>query len=289
MRRRWDLALAATLALATTGLALVVPVDGPVRVVPAIAFVLFLPGYLATASLFPKTGDLSGPERLALSLGLSLAIVPLVGLALNFTPWGIRLEPIVISLDVLAAALLLAIEIERRHLGDIAFVPDWPDGRAPSRADVATVALVVLAGVGGFAVVRLTLGPSKTQTFTEFAMVGPSGTLKDLPTAVKPGAEVRIRLMVTNHEDGPVGYRIRPTLDGRALPSVDVGTLADGAAWDEPYATAAPLTLGRHELDFDLDRLGGQSAYRHLSLKFEVTASGLPAPQPTSSPPASSP
>ncbi len=289
MRRRWDLTLAATLLLATTGVALVVPIEGPARVAPAIAFVLFLPGYLAMAALFPKTGDLSGPERLALSLGLSLAIVPLVGLALNFTPWGIRLEPIVISLDALGVVLILATEFQRRRLGDGAFVPDWPDGRVPSKADVATVALVALAGVGGFVVVRLTLGPSHTQTFTEFAMVGPSGTLKDLPTAVKPGAPVRIRLMVTNHEDGSVGYRIRPTLDGRALPSVEVGTLADGAAWNEPYATTAPLTLGRHELDFDLDRLGGQSAYRHLSLKFEVTATGLPTAQSTSSPSASSP
>jgi uncharacterized membrane protein len=102
VRRRWDLALAATLAFLTTGLALVVPIEGPLRVVPAIACVLFLPGYLATSALFPRTGDLSGPERLALSLGLSLAIVPLVGLALNFTPWGIRLEPIVVSLDASA-------------------------------------------------------------------------------------------------------------------------------------------------------------------------------------------
>ena len=108
MRRRWDLVLAFTLAAGTTGLTSIAPIEGPLRVVPAIAFVLFLPGYLATSALFPRTGDLSGPERLALSLGLSMAIVPLIGLALNFTPWGIRLEPIVVSLDALGAVLILA-------------------------------------------------------------------------------------------------------------------------------------------------------------------------------------
>jgi uncharacterized membrane protein len=289
VRRRWDLALAATLAFLTTGLALVVPIEGPLRVVPAIAFVLFLPGYLATSALFPRTGDLSGPERLALSLGLSLAIVPLVGLALNFTPWGIRLEPIVVSLDALGAVLILATEFQRRRLGDVAFVPDWPDGRAPSKANMATVALVALAGVGGFAVVRMTLGPSQTQTFTEFAMVGPSGTLKDLPTTLARGGRLQIGLMVTNHENSPVGYEIRPMLDGQPLPPIEVGTLADGAEWSQPYTATAPTAIGPHELAFDLDRTDAPGAYRHLSLKFEVTASGSPAPQPVSSPSPSSP
>ena len=32
-------------------------------------------------------------ERLALSIGLSLAIVALIALVLNYTPWGIRLNP----------------------------------------------------------------------------------------------------------------------------------------------------------------------------------------------------
>ncbi len=40
---------------------------------------------------------IDGIERVALSFGLSIAIVPLIGLALNFTPWGIRLVPIMIA------------------------------------------------------------------------------------------------------------------------------------------------------------------------------------------------
>lgn len=41
----------------------------------------------------------------ALSIGLSLALVPLVDLALNYTPWGIRLEPVIVSLTLLTLAL----------------------------------------------------------------------------------------------------------------------------------------------------------------------------------------
>ncbi|MEM0452012.1 MAG: DUF1616 domain-containing protein [Nitrososphaerota archaeon] len=68
-------------------------------------FVLYLPGAALIELLYPKTSDLSQLERLALSIGLSLALVPLVGLILNYTPWGIRLHPIVISLSILTLAL----------------------------------------------------------------------------------------------------------------------------------------------------------------------------------------
>ena len=71
-------------------------------------FVLFIPGYVTVEALFPKGRELDGIERFALSIGLSLALVPLVGLLLNFTPWGIRLTPIVISLTILTVGLALA-------------------------------------------------------------------------------------------------------------------------------------------------------------------------------------
>lgn len=76
-----------------------------VRWVLGSVFVLFIPGYVTVEALFPKGRDLDGIERFALSVGLSLALVPLIGLLLNYTPWGIRLDPIVISLTILTVAL----------------------------------------------------------------------------------------------------------------------------------------------------------------------------------------
>ena len=70
-------------------------------------FVLFIPGYVTVEALFPKSRELDSIERFALSIGLSLALVPLVGLLLNYTPWGIRLTPIVVSLTVLTIGLAM--------------------------------------------------------------------------------------------------------------------------------------------------------------------------------------
>jgi uncharacterized membrane protein len=77
---------------------------GGFRIAFGILFALFFPGYALISALFPKQGRLGGIERLALSFGLSIAIVPLIGFILNFTPWGIELYPIVISVTLFILA-----------------------------------------------------------------------------------------------------------------------------------------------------------------------------------------
>lgn len=70
--------------------------------------ILYLPGYSLIEFLYPKKKDLEILTRIALSIGLSLAIVPLTGLALNYTPFGIRLLlPTAISLAGITMILLI--------------------------------------------------------------------------------------------------------------------------------------------------------------------------------------
>ena len=75
------------------------------RYLLGIIFILWLPGYAFIKALFPKQlplktseKELDAIERIALSVGMSIALVPIVGLLLNYTPWGISLTPIVLSL-----------------------------------------------------------------------------------------------------------------------------------------------------------------------------------------------
>lgn len=83
-------------------------------------YVLFLPGYVTIEALYPYHKELSPLERLALSIGLSLALVPLMGLVLNYTAWGIRLTPILgtTSIYIVVIAILAAYRkynIIRKH------------------------------------------------------------------------------------------------------------------------------------------------------------------------------
>jgi hypothetical protein len=75
------------------------------RYLAGAVFVLFVPGYVLIEALYPKVDELERLERFALDVGLSIAVVPLVGLVLNYTPWGIRLDPIFAALSLLVLGL----------------------------------------------------------------------------------------------------------------------------------------------------------------------------------------
>ena len=72
--------------------------NSSVRIPLGLPFILFFPGYMLSCALFPRNKDLDIVERLALCPGLSIAVTPLIGLALNYTAFGITLFSVAFSL-----------------------------------------------------------------------------------------------------------------------------------------------------------------------------------------------
>ncbi|MDA4115242.1 MAG: DUF1616 domain-containing protein [Thaumarchaeota archaeon] len=107
----WGAACATLLSVvfvfATSGLALYL------RYAFGALIILFLPGYSLIELLYYRK-ELDELTRYALSIGLSLALVPLVGLVLNDTPFGIRLLPVAFTLSGLTL-LLLVLALKRKH------------------------------------------------------------------------------------------------------------------------------------------------------------------------------
>jgi len=93
--------------------------------------VLFLPGYATVEALYPEEGALSPLERVALSIGLSLAVVPLIGLLLNYSPWGIRLGPVLTSLAAYTEGVALLASY-RKYLA-VRLVAEVGAGRSSRR------------------------------------------------------------------------------------------------------------------------------------------------------------
>jgi len=110
-----DLALVILLTLLCIPFVLIPPLNeiSPIRIILGLPLVLFLPGYALIAVLFPRKDDLDAIERIALSFGLSIAVVPLLGLALNYTPFGIRLSPVLIVLSIFTVSLAICAYIRR--------------------------------------------------------------------------------------------------------------------------------------------------------------------------------
>jgi uncharacterized membrane protein len=195
-RRPPDLLAAVILALATLVFTLTPLNYLPVRIPLGLVMVLFVPGYTLIAALFPKIGDLEGIERIALSFGLSIAVVPLIGLALNYTPWGIRLAPVVISLVTFTIAMAAAAYWRRMNLPleerfSIQFSEKMGSLKREILADekgrldkALTVILILTIIISIAALVYVIVTPKQGEKFTEFYILGPGGKAYDYPTSV---------------------------------------------------------------------------------------------------------
>jgi hypothetical protein len=101
-----------------TILALLLPLNTPVALYISsglsAVFILFLPGLSLSKTLFPTHIALiagentEALERVVISLGLSLALVPIAAAILNFSPWGIRLIPLAASLLLFTVGFSIA-------------------------------------------------------------------------------------------------------------------------------------------------------------------------------------
>lgn len=210
--------------------------ETPLRIVFGLPLVLFLPGYAFIAALFPEQGQtpppaedqstqakgIDGIERVALSFGLSIALVPLLGLLLNFTPWGIRLVPVLVSISavtvglcVIAVARRWALPPEERYV-----VPytEWikrarqEAGQSTSGLDTALNIVLILSVVLAIASVSYAVAvPKQGEAFTEFYLLTEDdGELvaAGYPTEFERGTQRPIVIGIGNHEHEPTRYTV---------------------------------------------------------------------------------
>ncbi len=185
-----------------------------VRVLLGLGFVLVVPGYTFQAALFPGVDDLDGPERAALSFGLSVAVIPLITLLLDRTPWGIRLWPIIVSLAAFTLGMLAALYRRWRLPAAARFVPTveldfkgwWAAQDRMGRVLYTILALALLtAALSAGAIVVL---PRPGEHFTEFYILGAEGLAENFPRQAHVGNPVTVTVGVTNREDAPRQYRL---------------------------------------------------------------------------------
>ena len=246
------------------------------RIVLGLPFVLFFPGYALVAALFPKKGDLSGIERVALSFGLSIAVTVLIGLILNYTPWGIALYPILLSLTVfILVTSAIAYYRRRRLVAEQRFtlsfqiaLPRWAGLSKLDKALSIVLALSILAAIGAFA--YMVAAPMVGEQFTEFYVLGPEGEVEDYPRELVVGEEATVILGIVNHEGEEMSYRIEVTIDGVQNGEVGPLLLADEDKWEEEVSFAPQQAGDDQKVEFLLYRDGESEPYSTLHLFIDI-------------------
>jgi uncharacterized membrane protein len=251
--------------------------NSPVRVVLGLPFVLFFPGYVLIAALYPRSNDLDGIERVALSLGLSLAVVPLIGLVLNYTTWGIRLTPILVSLALfIAVCSAAAVRQRMRHSAAERFGGDIRPLLQAARS-LPWVNLALAAGVIGvllFAGFRYgVLGGSRGgETFTEFYVLGPGGKAEGYPRRLLVGEPSQVIVGIINHEGQTARYRVEVQAGVDRLASEGPFALADGEKREDRVGIVVRRPAKQVKVEFVLFMDGAKGPYRTLHIWVDVLA-----------------
>jgi len=268
------------IAILATSLALVPAVmltTGPLRIALGLAFVLFFPGYTLIAALFPKKGSLGGIERLALSFGLSIAVVPLIGLVLNYTPWGIRLYPILVSLMAFILAMCGVAWYRRRGLTEnerftvsfkivLNLIQD-PSLRGQSKVDRVLSLVLVLVIVGAIGtLVSVIATPKVGERFTEFYILGPQGKAEYYPGVLMVGQEGKVILGIVNHEQEEMSYRVEVEIGGEKV-KLKVGD----EERDTVEVELAPEEKWEREVGFVPQKVGKEQKVEFLLYKGVIT------------------
>ncbi len=212
MRAYLDVAVVVS---ATLGAVLVIALGATGNIAAVVLgslLVLALPGYAATAAMFPPP-RLNTPERALLSVGLSLTTSALGGLLLNVTPWGLRPWTWAI---LLATVTILgsAVALLRRRFG-------------------ARFAIPSLAAVAS-SLVRFGMAGGILASAVAIAVVGattdPSGrvTLLWIVPAQDSNSAVIVGIRTSDHA---AEYRLELSRGGQTLESWAPIALQPGEAW----------------------------------------------------------
>lgn len=202
-----------------------------IRIILGITMILFIPGYVLIAALFPKADDLGYAERIVLSIGLSIAIIPLIGLLSNFT-FGISLIYMLTSEIIYSIFLMIITAYRREKLSEdtrfsISFRDIYRDAinsiKPKDRiCGILTFILVVITIIAIGTMYYVITAPKMGERFTEFYVLDERGESRNYSTDLKLGNPTIYMVGISNREQRPINYTLQVVLDKDILISKEI-------------------------------------------------------------------
>lgn len=206
-----------------------------IRTVFAIPMVLFIPGCVTIMVLFPKKNEIGMTERFCMSFGLSIVVVSLLGLFLNFT-FGIRLIPILVTLctyTIIMAVVATHREGKFQNNGGTNNIVE-SNVRPKRRITdiVLTVVLVFMSILAMVTVYYAVTTPKIGEKFTEFYVLNTDRKADNYSTDLVLNSPTTLLVGVTDHEYYRTNYTIDIVINGSVLATEKL-ILNHGDTWEK--------------------------------------------------------
>lgn len=245
MNRRLRTSLLASVIVVSMVLVIYGERIAPFRAIGAILLVLILPGYAITDAAFDRAWGV--PERVMFTLGISLGLAVVSGLALNWTRWGLQPASWTLFLGGIALVATLVGSLRRERQPAPRLVrPAWRSITLGAAAGVFVVAAYGLAAYGA------TQRPAAA--FTQLWML----PRPDDPRAVEIG--------IRNEEGMAIRYRLVLRAGVDVVQEWPQITLQTGEEWQtvvalSPEATTEDLVASLYRQDQP------NTVYRYVTLR----------------------
>lgn len=278
------------------------PTGTLLRTVLGLPFLLFAPGYVLVAALFPgRTAsvddvddrsaalrDITGAERIVLSFGLSVAISAGVGLVLSISPMGIGPTSVAFSVGGFTLGMGVVAAFRRYSLppAERFFVPywQWEDTartlfRGQSRTGLllnSALILGIVLAIGSVGALFVVEGP--TETFTEFYLLTENENGKlvadEYPDEFVLGESQPVVVGITNHAGQGMNYTV-VVLQQRVRSRNNTTTVLETNRLGR-----FDLHVATNETEFTRYSIEPTATGRNLRIVFLLYGGGVP-PKPT--------
>ena len=276
-----DILVIIVITIVAVALAFVVPPDSVPGRILTLPLVLVLPGYALMASVLPRR-SLGTVECLVFSLGLSLVIVVLGGLVLNWTPFGLRASSWSlllgsITLGACAVALARRRELRTCHAERTRSISALfrTCHAERMRSISALYGLLRIKGIGltfrqglllGMAVVII-CGAIAISNIGAAQQPFPGFTQLWILPAGGANPKNAVRLGVSNMESTAMEYSLAVNVDGKVVklwPSID---LKPSEKWETTLMLPQTAHIGAVRVEVVLYRTNAPATiYRHVVL-----------------------
>jgi uncharacterized membrane protein len=225
------------------------------RITVSLFSLLFLPGFALSFVLFPNRNTLEGAGRVAVSAGLSIALLILVGYTLNLTPWGIQLGSILAAIGIIVTGASAYCGIRYRH-----FLKELLHEARRKIRPQNILALGLVIGVV-FGLSWLAVAAPGAEPTTEFFVVDHEVQDRHLV----------LTLSIINYEPAQTTYTLRIRAGDQLLDIAPSVLLASGEQWEETLVIQLPKTspAGPLRVGILLLRDENTEPYRSLHLWLE--------------------
>lgn len=207
-----------------------------IRVFLGLPFILFFPGYALLSALFPRrekpeseldsedtisTKGINLLERIAISIGLSIAIVPLIGLSINLIfdrteLIGIGQLQMIMSIFIFIIIFSIVGAIRRGKLEEkerfhLEFrIPNIKHFSINEK--IIAAILIVLIFLASICIIVLVIYPKEQKASTEFYILGKDQTASNYPSEFTNNSYQNLSYGIVNHEGEETEFLVVLTL-----------------------------------------------------------------------------